>query len=53
MLKKSKVKKPVTQSILVVDDDKKLASSFKLILEGEGYNVDIAHKWRARTAWGA
>jgi CheY-like chemotaxis protein len=37
------VKKPVARSILVVDDDKKLASSFKLILESAGYIVDIAN----------
>ncbi len=34
---------PITRSILVVDDDKKLASSFKLILESAGYTVDMAH----------
>jgi CheY-like chemotaxis protein len=31
------------QSILVVDDDKNLANSFKLILERVGYNVDTAY----------
>ncbi len=31
-----------SQNILVVDDDKILASSFKLILESVGYNVDTA-----------
>lgn len=37
------VKMPKTRSILVVDDDKKLAASFKLILESAGYVVDMAH----------
>jgi CheY-like chemotaxis protein len=31
-----------TMKILVVDDDKNLANSFKLILESVGYNVDTA-----------
>lgn len=31
-----------SRNILIVDDDKKLASSFKLILESEGYIVDTA-----------
>ena len=39
----SEEKEPASLSILVVDDDKKLASSFKLILESEGYNVDTAN----------
>jgi len=37
------VKEPSSRNILVVDDDTKLASSFKLILESEGYNVDTAN----------
>jgi CheY-like chemotaxis protein len=41
--KPSSMKRPGAQSILVVEDDKKLASSFKLILESEGYVVDMAH----------
>lgn len=41
--KSSIVKRPSTRSILVVDDDKKLASSFKLILESSGYVVDVAN----------
>jgi CheY-like chemotaxis protein len=32
-----------TRTILVVDDDKNLALSVRLILEGEGYNVDTAN----------
>ena len=32
----------LSQNILVVDDDRTLASSFKLILESVGYNVDTA-----------
>ena len=36
-------KEPSSRNILVVDDDTKLASSFKLILESEGYNVDTAN----------
>jgi len=32
-----------SRNILVVDDDKKLATSLKLILENEGYIVDLAH----------
>ena len=31
------------RTILVVDDDKKLASSFKLILESAGYIVEVAN----------
>ena len=31
------------QNILVVDDDKSLANSFKLVLENVGYNVDTAY----------
>ena len=31
-----------SQNILVVDDDKNLANSFKLILESVGYNVETA-----------
>lgn len=36
-------KKTAPPSILVVDDDKKLALSYKLILESEGYIVDTAY----------
>jgi CheY-like chemotaxis protein len=36
-------KETVNKNILVVDDDEKLAHSFKLILETVGYNVDTAH----------
>jgi CheY-like chemotaxis protein len=32
-----------SQNILVVDDDEKLANTFKLILEGVGYRVDTAN----------
>ena len=32
----------LSHNILVVDDDKKLANTFKLILESVGYNVDTA-----------
>jgi CheY-like chemotaxis protein len=39
----SESKPQVTQSILVVDDDKNLANSFKLILESVGYNVETAY----------
>ena len=39
----SAVKEPSYRNILVVDNDTKLASSFKLILESEGYNVDTAN----------
>ena len=38
----SNTKKPQSQNILVVDDDKNLANSFKLVLESVGYNVDTA-----------
>ena len=33
----------LSQNILVVDDDKNLANSFKLILESVGYNVDTVN----------
>ena len=33
----------LSQNILVVDDDRNLANSFKLILESVGYNVDTVH----------
>ena len=33
---------PYLQSILVVDDDRNLAKTFKLVLESVGYNVDTA-----------
>ena len=33
----------LSQNILVVDDDKNLANSFKLILESVGYTVDTAN----------
>ena len=33
----------LSQSILIVDDDKTLANSFKLILESVGYTVDTVH----------
>jgi len=36
----SNTKEPQSQNILVVDDDKNLANSFKLVLESVGYNVD-------------
>jgi CheY-like chemotaxis protein len=39
----SSITEPLTQSILVVDDDKTLANSFKLILESVGYKVDTAY----------
>ena len=38
----SNTKEPQSQNILVVDDDKNLANSFKLVLESVGYNVDTA-----------
>jgi len=38
----SNTKEPQLQNILVVDDDKNLANSFKLVLESVGYNVDTA-----------
>ena len=34
---------PHLQSILVVDDDRNLANTFKLVLESVGYNVDTAN----------
>ena len=33
----------LSQNILVVDDDKTLANSFKLILESVGYTVDVVY----------
>ena len=33
----------LSQNILIVDDDKHLANSFKLILESVGYTVDTVH----------
>ncbi|MBN2336205.1 response regulator [Candidatus Bathyarchaeota archaeon] len=33
---------PSVQSILVVDDDKNLANTFKLVLQSVGFNVDTA-----------
>ena len=33
----------LSQNILVVDDDKNLANSFKLILESVGYTVDAVY----------
>ena len=33
----------LSQNILIVDDDKNLANSFKLVLESVGYNVDTVH----------
>jgi CheY-like chemotaxis protein len=38
----TQIKEYISQNILVVDDDKSLASTFKLILEGVGYVVDVA-----------
>ena len=38
----SNTKEPQSQNILVVDDDKNLGNSFKLVLESVGYNVDTA-----------
>ena len=35
--------KKVSRTILVIDDDVKLANSFKLVLESEGYIVDTAY----------
>lgn len=35
------------KSILVVDDDKSILGSFKIILEAEGYDVDTAETGRA------
>jgi PleD family two-component response regulator len=32
-----------SQNILVVDDDKSLVTTFKLILKGVGYHVDMAY----------
>ncbi len=33
----------LSQNILIVDDDKHLANSFKLVLESVGYNVDTVY----------
>ncbi len=38
----STIAESMSQSILIVDDDKNLANTFKLILETVGYNVDTA-----------
>lgn len=37
------LKENESQNILVVDDDKSLVTTFKLILKGVGYNVDKAY----------
>lgn len=36
-------KAPILQSILVVDDDRNVVNTFKMILEGNGYTVDTAY----------
>ena len=38
----STIEESSSHNILVVDDDKKLANTFKLILETSGYNIDTA-----------
>jgi len=42
-IKSKPEKKSVPRNILVVDDDTKLTSGFKLILESAGYNVEVAN----------
>ncbi len=37
---------PVTQQILIVDDDPKIRSIYRKVLEEEGFGVDEAADWR-------
>ena len=43
LIEKTVTRKESSKTILVVDDDTKLAQSYKLVLESEGYDVDTAY----------